>query len=74
MARIRLVLSDSVPAMLRLHGDRSSLLAALAAHGVDRQLHLPQPPWPQALPGWEPAARSGWLSRGGGASNAGEET
>ncbi|MEA5400021.1 hypothetical protein VB734_08220 [Synechococcus sp. BA-124 BA4] len=27
--------------MLRIHGDRDSLLAALAAHWTDRQLYIP---------------------------------
>ncbi|MCS5691008.1 hypothetical protein NZK33_03300 [Cyanobium sp. FGCU-6] len=27
--------------MLRIHGDRSSLLAALAAHWADQQLQIP---------------------------------
>ena len=29
--------------MLRIHGDRNSLLAALTAHWADQQLQLPQP-------------------------------
>ena len=29
--------------MLRIHGDKGSLLAALAAHWVDQQLQLPPP-------------------------------
>lgn len=65
-ARIRLVVSDSVPAMLRLHGDRNSLLAALAAHWADQQLQIPQPLRPQPLPGGDPVARSGWRTRGSG--------
>ena len=28
--------------MLRIHGDRNSLLAALTAHWADQQLQLPQ--------------------------------
>jgi hypothetical protein len=28
--------------MLRIHGDRSSLLAALTAHWADQQLQIPQ--------------------------------
>jgi hypothetical protein len=33
--------------MLRIHGDRSSLLAALTAHWADQQLQIPQAlrPW-----------------------------
>lgn len=31
----------SVPVMLRIHGNRDSLLAALAAHWADQQLQLP---------------------------------
>ena len=30
-------------AMLRIHGDRNSLLAALTAHWADQQLQIPQP-------------------------------
>jgi hypothetical protein len=49
-ARIRLVASDSEPAMLRIHGDRHSLLAALAAHWADQQLQIPQPLRPLVVP------------------------
>ena len=30
--------------MLRIHGDRGSLLAALAAHWADQQLQIHRPP------------------------------
>ncbi len=33
--------------MLRIHGDRNSLLAALAAHWLDQQLQIPPPLKPQ---------------------------
>jgi hypothetical protein len=36
--------------MLRIHGDRDSLLAALAAHWVDQQLQIPIMPKPLARP------------------------
>ena len=36
--------------MLRIHGDRNSLLAALAAHWVDQQLQIPPPLKPQMRP------------------------
>ena len=42
--------SDSEPAMLRIHGDRHSLLAALAAHWADQQLQIPQPLRPVVVP------------------------
>jgi hypothetical protein len=29
--------------MLRIHGDRNSLLAALTAHWADQQLQIPEP-------------------------------
>ncbi|QPN64528.1 hypothetical protein [Synechococcus sp. CBW1004] len=29
--------------MLRIHGDRNSLLAALTAHWAEQQLQIPQP-------------------------------
>jgi hypothetical protein len=37
--------------MLRIHGDRASLLAALTAQWADQQLQIPQPlrPVPQPL-------------------------
>lgn len=37
--------------MLRIHGDRASLLAALTAYWADQQLQIPQPlrPMPQPL-------------------------
>jgi hypothetical protein len=38
-----LVSSDFEPAMLRIHGDRSSLLAALTAHWAEQQRQIPQP-------------------------------
>lgn len=41
--RIRLGTSDFDPAMLRIHGDRNSLLAALTAHWAEQQLQIPQP-------------------------------
>jgi len=38
-------LEPAIPsAMLRIHGDRLSLLAALAAHWADQQLQLPAAP------------------------------
>ena len=40
----------SANTMLRIHGDRNSLLAALAAHWVDQQLQIPTPLKPQARP------------------------
>ena len=40
----------SANAMLRIHGDRNSLLAALAAHWVDQQLQIPPPLKPQMRP------------------------
>ena len=40
----------SANAMLRIHGDKGSLLAALAAHWVDQQLQLPPPLKPQVRP------------------------
>ncbi len=33
--------------MLRIHGDRLSLLAALTAHGAEQQLQIPRPPGPE---------------------------
>ncbi|MFM1900509.1 MAG: hypothetical protein RLZZ216_1085 [Cyanobacteriota bacterium] len=36
--------------MLRIHGDRDSLLAALAAHWVDQQLQIPIMPKPLVRP------------------------
>jgi len=38
---IRLRGSDVIPVMLRVHGDRDSLLATLAAHWADQQLQIP---------------------------------
>jgi hypothetical protein len=37
--------------MLRIHGDRASLLAALTAHWADQQLQIPPtlPPWVQPI-------------------------
>ncbi|WP_411870251.1 hypothetical protein [Vulcanococcus limneticus] len=37
--------------MLRIHGNRDSLLAALAAHWADQQLQIPKPlrPAPRTL-------------------------
>ncbi len=50
-APIRLVGSTfRATAMLRIHGDRNSLLAALAAHWVDQQLQIPAPLKPQVRP------------------------
>ena len=40
-AQIRLGAAISASAMLRIHGDRDSLLAALAAHWADQQLQIP---------------------------------
>jgi hypothetical protein len=40
---ISLVAIDFCHAMLRIHGDRISLLAALTAHWADQQLQIPQP-------------------------------
>ena len=39
--------------MLRIHGDRSSLLAALAAHWAEQQLQIP----PSLLPVLRPIHR-----------------
>jgi hypothetical protein len=39
--QIRLLSSPFSHAMLRIHGDRDSLLAALAAHWADQQLQIP---------------------------------
>jgi len=36
--------------MLRIHGERNSLLVALAAHWVDQQLQIPPPFKPQVRP------------------------
>jgi hypothetical protein len=36
--------------MLRIHGDRNSLLAALAVHWVDQQPQIQPPLKPQARP------------------------
>ena len=36
--------------MLRIHGDRISLLAALTAHWADQQLQLPQALRPVVVP------------------------
>jgi hypothetical protein len=36
--------------MLRIHGDRNSLLAALAAHWLDQQLQITPPLKPQVRP------------------------
>ena len=36
--------------MLRIHGDRNSLLVAFAAHWVDQQLQIPPPFKPQVGP------------------------
>jgi hypothetical protein len=36
--------------MLRIHGDRDSLLAALAAHWADQQLQIPPSLRPVVLP------------------------
>ena len=38
------------PSMLRIHGDRDSLLAALAAHWAEQQLQIPQPLRPVLTP------------------------
>jgi hypothetical protein len=40
-AQIRLGAAISPSAMLRIHGDRDSLLSALAAHWADQQLQIP---------------------------------
>ena len=40
----------SANAMLRIHGDTGTLLAALAAHWVDQQLQIPPPLKPQVRP------------------------
>jgi len=37
-------------AMLRIHGDRNSLLAALTAHWAEQQLQIPQPLRPVVAP------------------------
>jgi len=36
--------------MLRIHGDRNSLLAALTAHWAEQQLQIPQALWPVVAP------------------------
>ncbi|MEB3297137.1 MAG: hypothetical protein VKL23_06340 [Cyanobacteriota bacterium] len=36
--------------MLRIHGDRYSLLVALAAHWADQQLQIPTAPGPVVQP------------------------
>ena len=36
--------------MLRIYGDRASLLAALAAHWADQQLQIPTAPKPEVQP------------------------
>jgi hypothetical protein len=36
--------------MLRIHGDRASLLAALTAHWADQQLQIPQALKPVVVP------------------------
>jgi hypothetical protein len=38
------------PAMLRIHGDRNSLLAALTAHWAEQQLQILQPLRPVVAP------------------------
>jgi hypothetical protein len=48
--QIRLVGSPFSHAMLRIHGDRSSLLAALTAHWADQQLQIPQALRPVVAP------------------------
>ena len=36
--------------MLRIHGERNSLLAALTAHWAEQQLQIPQPLRPVVAP------------------------
>jgi hypothetical protein len=48
--QIRLLSSPFSHAMLRIHGDRSSLLAALTAHWADQQLQIPQALRPVVAP------------------------
>ena len=48
--QIRLVGSPFSHAMLRIHGDRSSLLAALTAHWAVQQLQIPQALRPVVAP------------------------
>jgi hypothetical protein len=59
---IRLMASNDAPPMLRIQGDRDSLLAALTAHWADQQLQIPsalrllmagsiQPASPEAITG-----------------------
>jgi hypothetical protein len=36
--------------MLRIHGDRNSLLAAFTAHWAEQQLQIPQPLRPVVAP------------------------
>mgnify|MGYP006283432415 CR=1 FL=1 len=47
---IRLGCADSGSAMLRIQGDRASLLAALTAQWADQQLQIPQPLRPVSHP------------------------
>ena len=48
--QIRLLSSPFSHAMLRIHGDRSSLLAAPTAHRADQQLQIPQALRPVVAP------------------------
>lgn len=50
MGLIRLVGALRAHAMLRIYGDRASLLAALTAHWADQQLQLPAPRQPVEQP------------------------
>jgi hypothetical protein len=47
---IRLLGSLFSQVMLRIHGDRDSLLAALTAHWADQQLQIPQALRPVVAP------------------------
>ena len=49
--------------MLRIHGDRNSLLAALTAHWADQQLQIPEPVRP--VVGRSPAPRGPGVEREG---------
>jgi hypothetical protein len=56
---IRLDASTSNRFMLRIHGDRDSLLAALLAHWADQQLQIP------------PSLRAVWRKTGASCQSAG---
>ncbi len=50
VGQIRLVGSTFSHVMLRIHGDRTSLLAALTAHWAEQQLQIPQALRPVVTP------------------------